>query len=60
MTLRDLARACADRGAPVSWSQLSKIERGLSAPRPALRAVLADLLGLDIDDLEAAPEKRSA
>lgn len=32
----------------VSDSQLSKVERGLWTPRPALRAALADLLGLDV------------
>lgn len=60
MTLRALAKACADKGVPVENSQLSKIERGISTPRPALRAVLAEVLGLGIDDFEAAPERRSA
>jgi transcriptional regulator with XRE-family HTH domain len=55
MTLHQLAAECTGRGAPVSESQLSRIERG-AVPRPALRAVLANLLGLDISDLEARPQ----
>lgn len=47
-TLRELAKRCAEKGAPVAFSQLSKIERGIYAPRPNLRAVLAELLDLDV------------
>lgn len=61
LTLRDLSAECAERGVPVDNSQLSKIERGLSEPRPALRAVLAEYFDLNSDlqpkDLET---KRSA
>lgn len=52
LTLRALAKRCAEKGAPVDNSQLSKIERGLWTPRPKLRAVLAEVLGLDINDLQ--------
>jgi transcriptional regulator with XRE-family HTH domain len=52
-TLRDLARQCEAKGLSLpSDSNLSLIERGASAPRPALRAVLAELLELDIDYFE--------
>lgn len=52
MTLRDLAEKCAADGAPVGESTLSRIERGIQVPRPKLRSVLAQLLGLDVDDFE--------
>lgn len=32
----------------VDFGQLSRIERRMSTPHPALRAVLADLLELDV------------
>lgn len=43
-----LAERCTEEGAPVSDSQISKIERGVCQPGPKLRAVLAELLDLDI------------
>jgi transcriptional regulator with XRE-family HTH domain len=50
-TLRDLAGHCAEKGVPVDHGQLARIERGESIPRPRLRAVLAELLGIDaVDD----------
>lgn len=52
MTLRDLADRCTDEGAPVSYSQLAKIERGEYAPRPQLRAVLTKVLKLDADHFD--------
>jgi len=52
LTLRDLAQQCADKGAPVSYSQLARIEKGLFTPRPQLRAALAELLDLDVNDFE--------
>ncbi|MFD5468850.1 helix-turn-helix transcriptional regulator [Streptomyces sp. NPDC127105] len=52
MTLQDLAEKCAADGAPVSESALSRIERGKQVPRPKLRFVLAELVGLDIDAFE--------
>jgi transcriptional regulator with XRE-family HTH domain len=51
MSLRALAAKCKQEGAPVSDSQLSKIERGLYAPRPRLRAVLAEVLDMDVTEL---------
>lgn len=51
-SLRVLAGKVAERGVEVSHSQLSKVERRLSTPHPALAAVLVELLDLDIDDLE--------
>lgn len=54
LTLRDLAAKCADNGAPVHWTQLGRIERGLNSPRPQLRSVLAQVLDLDIEDFERA------
>lgn len=50
LTLRDLAAQCADKGATVSYSQLARLEKGEYTPRPQLRAVLAELLDLDIND----------
>jgi len=48
-TQDDLADRCTEEGAPVSDSQISKIERGVCQPGPKLRATLAKLLDLDID-----------
>jgi transcriptional regulator with XRE-family HTH domain len=48
-SLRDLADQCHLKGLPrPSDSNLSVIERGLTAPRPPLRAALAELLDLPI------------
>lgn len=48
LTLRDLAAECRRQGAPISNSQLSKIERGVTeTPRPAVRAALRRILGID-------------
>lgn len=52
LTLRQLAQRCADKGAPVNFGQLSRIERGEYAPNPKLRAVLAEILGLHVTDLD--------
>lgn len=51
MSLRALAARCEEEGAPVSNSQLSKIERGLYTPRPRLRAVLARVLDMDVKEV---------
>jgi transcriptional regulator with XRE-family HTH domain len=48
MTQAELAQACRKLGVSASDSQLSKIERGLFTPRPALRAALARILDLDV------------
>lgn len=49
LSLRALAELCAERGIATNDSNLSKYERGLVMPYPPLRALLADLLDLDID-----------
>ncbi|MDX2681067.1 helix-turn-helix transcriptional regulator [Streptomyces sp. NY05-11A] len=54
MTQQDLAEKCAEAGAPVDESHLSRIERGIFMPRPRLRAVLAELLEIDIDEFDNA------
>lgn len=46
-TLTDLAKKCG-----VTDGQMSRIERGESVPRPALRKALADLLDLDVADFD--------
>ncbi|MGW0599923.1 helix-turn-helix transcriptional regulator [Streptomyces sp. NPDC002776] len=52
MTQQELADLCAEAGAPVDESHLSRIERGIYTPRPRLRSVLATLLDLDIEVFE--------
>lgn len=52
MTQQELAQKCAEAGAPVDDSQISRIERGVYIPRPKLRSVLAHLLELDIAEFE--------
>lgn len=51
-TQEDLARRCSEAGADVTHTALSKIERGAQVPRPKLRAVLAQLLDLDVTDFD--------
>lgn len=58
LTLRDLAARCTAEGVPASYSQLAKIEKRYCAPRPALRAKLAEILGIDpmtFDRMPGAP-----
>jgi transcriptional regulator with XRE-family HTH domain len=57
LTLEEVVAKCADAGVRVHNSQLSRIERGLSQPRPRLRADLARVLGLDALDLGAPAER---
>ncbi|NUS29777.1 MAG: helix-turn-helix transcriptional regulator [Streptomyces sp.] len=52
LTLQGLAEKCAAEGVRVHNSQLSRIERGLAAGHPRLRATLARILNLDVDDFE--------
>lgn len=56
MTQQELADLCAEAGAPVDESHLSRIERGIYTPRPKLRSVLAALLDLDVEDFEQRPQ----
>lgn len=51
-TQEDLALHCAEKGVTVTHTAISKIERGTQVPRPKLRAVLAELLDIDVADLE--------
>ena len=51
-TLQQLEEMCRDKGAPITYTQLSRIDRGKATPRPALRAVLAELLGLDVNEFD--------
>lgn len=60
MSQRELAIRCEEAGVPVSDSQLSKIERGLCVPYPALRATLAHLLSLDVSVFEATASTKAA
>lgn len=53
LTMKNLAATCAANGAKVSASEISRIERGIHAPRPALRKVLAGVLGLKVTDFDA-------
>ena len=56
MTQQELADLCAEAGAPVDESHLSRIERGIYTPRPRLRSVLAELLDLDIEEVGQVSE----
>lgn len=53
-TLEALAAECAAKGVHTTPSTLSRIERGDQVPRPALRAALAELLELDVNDFDKA------
>lgn len=59
MTLQGLAEKCAAEGVRVHNSQLSRIERGLAAGRPHLRATLARILGLSVEDFEPSTRSRT-
>lgn len=62
MTQQDLADKCRAAGVSVDESQISRIERGIYTPRPRLRAVLAGLLALDVEEigLQSQEPSRSA
>ena len=51
LTLRAFAKRCREHGHPVSNSQLSKIEREQSRPRPGLLRALASALDIEVADL---------
>lgn len=51
LTLVRLAGLCAEKGVRVSASELSRIERRIHSPRPALRKALADLLDVPFTDI---------
>lgn len=52
LSLAALAQQCREVGAPVSVSELSRVERHIHTPRPTLRRALADLLDLTAMDFE--------
>lgn len=54
LTLRELAERCAANGYPIAFSQLSRIERGLSQPSARILPVLAKALGIEVDDMFAS------
>ena len=58
LTMKQLAERCRAAGTPVSTSELSRIERHIHAPRPALRKQLADLLGIAVTDLDLPIDDR--
>lgn len=56
LTLVELADRCADAGCPVTFGQISRLERGLiTNPRKRTRDVLARLLDLDPLDIGKVP-----
>lgn len=50
-TLRDVTAQTAGLGRQVDYGNLSAYERGLQRPNPGTLLVLAQALGLDMDDL---------
>lgn len=52
LTGKTLAQRCRELGVPVSPSEVSRIERHIHTPRPALRRALAEVLGLTVMDFE--------
>lgn len=59
LTLRQLAEKCAAEGVRVSTSEMSRIERCIHVPRPALRKKLAELLGCAVTDIGTRPSRDS-
>lgn len=51
-TIKDLAQQCAEAGTATSEANLYRIECEGQIPRPGLRAVLAKILELDVNDFE--------
>ncbi|UJW32423.1 helix-turn-helix domain-containing protein [Saccharothrix sp. AJ9571] len=54
MSLRALAVKCQQAGTPISDSQISKHERGLSQPRPKVLKGYAEVFAVEIRDLLAS------
>lgn len=60
-TLQQIEAMCRDKGVPITNGQLSRIERGVAVPRPALRAALAELLELDpVADFEPSDQREAS
>lgn len=57
LTLKQLAAQCREQGVRVSVSELSRIERYIHAPRPALRKMLAGVLGVTVTDFKQDPDE---
>lgn len=55
-SLPELAEKCTAAGAKTDDGNLSRIERGEQVPRPRLRAVLAELLELDVTYFDSEQE----
>lgn len=55
LTVRGLARQCGERGHPISWSQLSKIEREISVPLEPTALAIAVGLGVPVAELLQSP-----
>lgn len=53
--MQQLAEQCTAAGIPVSASEISRIERRIHTPRPALRKKLAEILGLTVADIGNRP-----
>jgi len=51
-TQEDLVQRCSVAGVKVTYSALSRIERGVHVPRPKLRAALAKILDMDVSEFE--------
>lgn len=51
LTQRALAKRCSDAGYPVSYSQISKVERGVSDPWPSTLFGIAQGLGTTVTEL---------
>lgn len=47
LTVTQVAERCTAAGAKVHNGQISRYERGLTTPEPRIRAILADILGVD-------------
>lgn len=59
--MKQLAERCKSAGTPVSASEISRIERHIHSPRPALRKLLAEILGVSVTDLDlpaATPQRK--
>lgn len=52
LTMARLAERCAAEGTKVSASEISRIERRIHIPRPALRLALAEVLGISVADFD--------
>ena len=47
LTVTEVAEKCTEQGAKVDSGQISRYERGIHAPEPRTRVILAKILGVD-------------